>query len=121
MQSNRRLAAAISIGLIVGCLVALATGSVLDHQLLGGPWGTIYGTLAFLVSSGVAVMLAGQFRRSGNFLVALGAGGLSVGAWAYIAFFGVPPLTASGYWLWPLALAATTLALLAAVGTRRRR
>jgi len=74
--SGSRLAVAGLVGLITGLGVALASGSVFDGVPLGGPWGSINGTLAFLAGFGVTLLLRRRspHRRLGGAVLAMAAG-----------------------------------------------
>jgi ABC-type transport system involved in cytochrome c biogenesis permease subunit len=91
--SGSRLAVASLVGLITGLGVALASGSVFDGVPLGGRWGSINGTLAFLAGFGVTLLLGRRspHRRLGGAVLAVAAGLVSLGAWSFIYAYQVFP------------------------------
>jgi hypothetical protein len=121
--ASGRPAVAVLVGLTCGLAVALATGIVFDGVPLGGPWGFIYGTLAFLVGSGATLFFGrrSSHRTWGGFVLAVGAGALGIGVWVYVSAFRVPPMTQEGAWMWPLAIISTVFALVTLRTTFRDR
>lgn len=111
--ANSRPVAAVFVGLVCGLAVALVMGVVLDGVPLGGPWGSIYGTLAVLVGSGATLFFGrrSSYRTWGASVMAVGTGALGIGVWVYISAFRVSPVTVEGVWMWALAVISTVFAL----------
>lgn len=107
------------IGLGVASAVALIVSRVIEFQVLG-PWGVLYGTLAFIASFGIAMAVSGR-RRLGWGAVAIAAGALAAGAWWWVVAWDIAPFTLEGAWLWPLAMVSTFAAMAALRQVLRRR
>lgn len=112
--SGSRLAVAGLVGLITGLGVALASGSVFDGVPLGGPWGSINGTLAFLAGFGVTFAPQASLPSSpaGRRCACRGSGSGQLGAWSWIYAYQVSLMTLEGVWMWALAVASTAVTLL---------
>ena len=117
-----RVGIAALVAALVGFAVALLSSRLIEFRVLG-PWGAVYGTLAFIAAFGVALAgLGGSAqKRLGSVVVAVATGLLSGGAWLWIAGWRVPPFTVEGAWLWPLALCSGIVAVVAVVRAIRPR
>ncbi len=112
-----RVVLAAAAGAAVGLAVAIGSSSVLMEADVVGPWGTVYGILAFLAAFGItlATLARGLQRRLGILAVGISSGLLSAGAWFFIIGWAVPPTTLEGAWIWPLALISSVAAVAAVV------
>lgn len=106
---------ALVVAAVVAVLVALVTSRVLELQWLG-PWGLVYGGVAFVAAFGLTlIVLASGLRRLGWSSLAVAAMLLSIGSWSWIVGWGVPPTTLEGLWMWPFAVGTLLLAVVAIV------
>lgn len=118
--SGRRAMVALLVGAVVGVAV-LGAFYFYKLQIQDPPdntWGIVNGSVAFVATAGLTLALIGGVtqRRIGAAVLGLVATVVSVAVWLLIVAFGLSPFQLSGGWLWPLAIAATAVA----VGALRR-
>ena len=106
-----RIAVAGLVALVIGATTAVITGRIFEQQLVGA-WGAVYGTLAFFATFGLTLAILGRRRqrRLGALLLCVAAALLSLGAWWFVSW-GTDLFSLEGAWLWPLAIAATVVAV----------
>ncbi len=108
-----RVAVALVVGLAVGMTVTALSNAALYQPFdvawppnFSGFWGRVYGSIAAVVSFGLALVLLNRrvprVARVGRAIAALALGlfGLAVAWW--IAMWGFSPWSLEGAWIYPL-------------------
>lgn len=120
-----RVAVATLLGLLVGLVIALTAGAILDLDSPPvGFWGVLYGSLGGVATLGIALAILGPgrpLRRAGRLVAAAGFAVLAAGVTWWALAWGVPsPLSPEGAWMWPAAVGSAAIAMaLTWSGTRR--
>jgi len=120
------VAASLVVGAAVGLLAAVLAGAMFEQFAIIGFWGSVYGLVTGITAFGAALLRLAQKRwlaLVGGYLAAMVLTVAAAGVGLFNLAWGVPILSLSGAWLWPLCLGCALLAgiLFWRTGRRHRR